>query len=252
MFRRDRGPGRSCPRSLPVASGRDRHPVPAHSSQRHDPHPDRGGGADPHPDSYQIAADLLAQIDVPIYYAVGNHDTAADIRNYMKMGPLEYLSDSLLTYRFDVKGQRFLVIDGRAPDEMDPQGLISDEQFAVIRDELENGAMPLTIFIHFPLFSMNVPWMDPAMLTSNGEELHKLLVSGRERINGVFFGHIHQHSQTFRDGLLYTSVASSFAQFSGWPSDEAFEFTAVTPPGYSFVQLVNQRMVVQQHTFERP
>lgn len=205
----------------------------------------------PHPDSYRIAADLLAQIDVPTYYAVGNHDTAAELREYMTMGPLEFLSESLLTYRFDVRGQRILVLDGRAPDEMDPQGLINDEQMAIVLDEVENGTKPLTLFTHFPLCSMNVPWMDPHMLTANGEELHQLLCQARERINGVFFGHIHQHSQTFRDGILYCSVASAFAQFSGWPNEDAPQFLA-TPPGYSFVQLVNNRTVVQQHTFARP
>ena len=206
---------------------------------------------DPDPTSYQQAADLLGKIDVPTYYVVGNHDTAAELKQYMTMGACEFLSDSLLTYRFEVKGRRFLVLDGRAPDEMDPRGLISDEQMRIVQDEIEQGTMPLTLFVHFPLVSLNIPWLEPEMMTENGEALHQVLKAGSARINGVFYGHIHQHSQVVRDGILYASAASTFSQFSGWPNELEASFLD-TPPGYSFVQILDDRLVIQPHVFARP
>ena len=206
---------------------------------------------DPHPMSYQAAADLLGQIEAPTYYVVGNHDTAGELKKYMKMGACEFLSDSLLTYRFDLKGNRFLVLDGRAPDEMDPMGLISPEQMAVVREEIETGTMPLTLFIHFPVQPIDIPWLEPDMLTQNGEDLHQLLVKAGGRVRGVFYGHIHQHSQIVRDGILYSSVASTFSQFSGWPNDYEPQFCD-TPPGYSFVRVLGNRVMVQPHVFARP
>ena len=206
---------------------------------------------EPHPDSYKTAAELLAKISVPTYYAVGNHDTAVELQQYMTFGAHELLSETLLSYRFDVKGQRFLVLDGRAPDERDPEGWISPEQMEIVQDEIDHGTMPLTLFIHFPLLTLNSPWLlHNRMLTTNGEALHQRLRVAGARLNGVFFGHIHQHSQVVRDGILYTSAASTFSQFSGWPGDEEPQFPA-SPPGYSFVQLLQDQMVIQPHSFAR-
>jgi 3',5'-cyclic-AMP phosphodiesterase len=45
---------------------------------------------DPDPLSYQVAAEVFAKLEVPIYYVTGNHDTSADIRRHLPMGPMQY------------------------------------------------------------------------------------------------------------------------------------------------------------------
>lgn len=204
---------------------------------------------DPHPDSNRLAADLLGQIEPPIYYTVGNHDTAAALRHY-PMGPKTDLHPTELVYRFEVKGERFLVLDGRAPDELDPHGLISDEQLEIVAAECGPDGPPLTIFLHFPLWPLNSPWFDENATVINGAELHSLFKKAGSRLRGVFHGHVHQPMQTVRDGILYTCVASAFAQFSAWPNLPEPTFPD-DPPGYSFVHLLPDQMIVHQHTFDR-
>lgn len=209
---------------------------------------------DPDPDSYRLAADLLAQINVPTYYVVGNHDTAVDIRNYMSMGTHQSLSDNpdLLTYAFDVNGVRFLTIDARAGDEIDPSGMLSDEQLAIVEREVTTGDSPLVVFMHYPALPINAPWMDRKMLILNGEKLHQALLPARDRLRGVFYGHIHQNMQVVRDGISYNSVASAFSQFTAWATDEMFGIDRDHLPGYAFVQLLPEQTIVHQHTFSRP
>ncbi len=209
---------------------------------------------DPDRDSYRLAADLLAKINVPVHYVVGNHDTAVDIRTHMTMGAHEPLSDNpeLLTYAFEVNGIRFLTIDARGDDDIDPNGRLSDEQLAIIRREATADGLPLVLFMHYPALPINAPWMDQNMLILNGEELHQLLLPARDRLLGVFYGHIHQHMQVVRDGISYTSVASAFSQFAAWPTDVITGFDAEHLPGYAFVQLLPEQTIVHQHTFPRP
>ncbi len=106
--------------------------------------------------------------------------------------------------------------------------------------------------MHYPIVPINSTWIDAYMNVINGEQLHKILVPARERIRGVFYGHIHQNLQVMRDGILYVGVASLFSQFSGWPNADVIGFDPLHPPGYNFVHLLPEQMVVHQHTFPRP
>ncbi|MEM9774391.1 MAG: metallophosphoesterase [Chloroflexota bacterium] len=205
---------------------------------------------DPDDQSYKLAAELFEQLSVPIYFVNGNHDSASDIRKFLKMGPKHDLMDDELVYRFEVKGNHFLVIDGRADDELDPHGMVSEAQLEVLRQECTPDGPPLTIFLHYPLWPINSTWFDTHMLVINAAELHDIFLQARNRLRGVFHGHIHQAMQTIKDGIVYTSAPSTFAQFAAWPGATEPAFVK-DPPGYGFVHLVNDQVIVHQHTFER-
>jgi 3',5'-cyclic-AMP phosphodiesterase len=86
----------------------------------------------------------------------------------------------------------------------------------------------------------------------NWEAVHEALRPAVKRLRGVFHGHIHQSMQTVRDGVGYTAVASSFAQFTAWPTDVQPHIDRAQPPGYNFVHLLPEQTIVRQGWFERP
>ncbi len=208
---------------------------------------------EPNPASYQFAAEVLSQINVPVYYVAGNHDTARDIHRYLLMGPKKDVCDDpdVLSYTFDVKGYRFLVLDARGPDEIDPHGLLSAAQLDLARREAQTEGPPLTVFIHYPVLPMDSTWMDAYMLVINGADLHEALLPARDRLRGVFYGHVHQNMQTLRDGILYAATASAFSQFTAWPNDVVTGFDPDHLPAYSFVHLMPEQTIIHQHTFQR-
>lgn len=208
----------------------------------------------PDPDSYKLAAETFAQLEMPIYYVTGNHDSTQDICHYLPMGEKETIvaSPNVLAYKFDVKGYRFLVLDARGPDEIDPHGLLSQEQLAFVQREAAVGSLPLVVFMHYPCHPMNSTWMDAYMLVINGPELHKALLPARDRLRGVFYGHVHQNMQIMRDGILYVSAASTFSQFSAWPGHASPGYDSEHAPGYNFVHLLPEQTIIHQHTFSRP
>jgi hypothetical protein len=170
------------------------------------------------------------------------------------MGPLTWLVDDpdVLCYRFEIKGCRFLVLDGRAPDHLDPHGLLSEEQLEIVRQEATPEGPPLTVFVHFPVWPLHSPWMDANMLILNGDRLHEALLPARKRLRGVFHGHVHQSMQTTRDGITYTAVPSTYSQFSAWPTDLHATLDPVYPPAFNVVTLLPQQTIVHQHVFARP
>ncbi|GJM42750.1 MAG: 3',5'-cyclic adenosine monophosphate phosphodiesterase CpdA [Ardenticatenaceae bacterium] len=204
--------------------------------------------------SYERAAEIFGQLNVPIYFSTGNHDRARDIRRYLEMGPRNDFSTNAddLSYAFEVKGYRFLVLDARGPDEIDPHGVLSDAQMEIVRAEAIGEGPPLTVFLHFPVLPLNSIWMDAYMLVINGEQLHQALLPAKDRLRGVFYGHIHHSMQTFRDGILYTAVPSLFSQFAAWPNDTIVRDDPDALPGFNFVHLLPDKTIVHQHTFPRP
>ncbi len=209
---------------------------------------------DPDPDSYRLAAATLADLNVPIYYVGGNHDRAGDIRSYLPMGPKTDVGSDpqRLTYTFEVKGYRFLVLDAKGSESIEPQGLLPESQLQLAAVEAQEDGPPLVVFIHFPVQPLNSAWMDDNMLIVNGQALHETLLPAKERLKGVFHGHVHQHMQTFRDGILYVSVASAFDQFYAWPDDITPSYDPDRDPGYSFVHLTPELTIIHPHTFPRP
>jgi Icc protein len=209
--------------------------------------------SDPDPRSYQLAAETLANLQAPIYYVNGNHDSVAGIRRYLPMGPKNDLDDhNLLSYAYEVRGYRFLVLDAKGPDEIDPQGRLPDSQLELLATEAQPDGPPLVVFMHFPTLKLNSIWMDTNMLIQNGEALHRLLFPARSRIRAVFYGHVHQPMQTVRDGILYVSGASAFSQFDAWPKATVVHPDIDHDPGYGFVHLLPGQTIVHQHTFPRP
>lgn len=208
---------------------------------------------DPDPAAYRLAREVLGRLEAPVYYVTGNHDTAVLIKKHLLLGPKQDLSadPNVLSYAFTVKGYRFVVLDMRGPDEIDPHGQLSPEQLAIAQQEAQPEGPPLTIFMHFPLHPLNSPWMDANMLVLGGEALHQALLPARERLRGVFYGHVHQSMQTWRDGILYTAVASTFAQFTAWPQDEDVTPDPAYPPAFNFVHLLPQQTIVHQHVIKR-
>lgn len=170
------------------------------------------------------------------------------------MGPKSELhgGDDRLVYAFEMKGFRFLVLDSKGFPESDPQGYLPEAQLIMLQKEIAAAGPPLVIFMHHPVLPMDSPWMDANMLIVNGEEIHKALRTAQDRVRAVFFGHIHQSIQTMRDGILYVAAASSFLQFSSWPTDETVHHLEDEQPGFNFVRLMPQQTMIRQHRFPQP
>lgn len=199
--------------------------------------------------SYRLAAELFARLTVPIYFVTGNHDRACYIKTLLPSGEYELLmeGDAALAYTFEVRGNRFITLDARGPDELDPHGLLPPEQMALLKRMLATAMVPVTVFIHFPPVPLDSPWLDRDMLLLNGDELHQLLAKAPRKLRGVFFGHIHRSTQIMRDGILYSSVGSTFCQFTSWPTDDRAGFESRCPAFFNLVTLSQTQTIIKEY-----
>ena len=85
-----------------------------------------------------------------------------------------------------------------------------------------------------------------------GPEFVEAIAPARDRIRGVFFGHVHRAYQLVHRGILYSSSPSSFGQFLTWPGQEAPEAALAEPAGFSLVTITDEQTTVRFHAIARP
>lgn len=205
--------------------------------------------ADPDQQSYTLAASLLSQLNVPLYLVNGNHDDASLLEEEFDWPTVQKLSSEHvgLAYEFAGSGERFVVLDARGPDGIDPAGLLPGWQLDALSELLElHVAAPFTLFVHFPALPLDCDWLDRRMLIQNGWELHQLLRHHAHHVRGVFFGHVHRGTQTTRDGVLYCSAPSAFAQFQNWPGDAQMFGSPSTHTFFNLVTIDVDQVVIRQ------
>ncbi len=207
---------------------------------------------DPEP-VYDGVKEVFSEIDVPIHYLAGNHDEAKGLQREM-MGRSEDAIQEYLHYDFTVKGVQFVCLDSNGPhDPEKPTGFVTPEQLDWL-DSIcaSDDEHPLVIAVHHNVIPVYVPWLDNWMRMENGEEFHEIVRQTRDRLCGVFYGHIHQNIQTLRDGVMYISAGSSWCQFDSHPdpSNERLIYNSHTLPSFNMVTITDTTTSVIRHSFE--
>ncbi len=195
-------------------------------------------------EDYQYAVQLLSRLNAPVYYMPGNHDRTDGMRQYLMPGHV-FPSDSQFYYAFEVNGVQIVMLDSHIPRT--GHGIISDEQFEWLAEICTpSDPRPLVVALHHHPIELGVPWFDTLALR-NGQTLHNRLSQVRDRLRGVFYGHIHQNTATMRDGISYFSCLSSWYQLRSWHGQKQPHKDPVQQPGFNVVTVTADDLIVQRY-----
>jgi predicted phosphodiesterase len=213
---------------------------------------------DPDPAAYALAAEVLADLPAPVYYATGNHDEVPMMRDALAFGPLEPLvaeSEDRLCYRIaGATGEKveFFVMDGRVPPVEGPHGHLSESQITAVLDRI-TGTKPVAIFVHYPLTPIGSKWIDEHLLVTNGPEFQKALAAkAGGQLRGIFSGHLHRAITLFRDGILNSGVSSPACEFTSGPDDTSCEYIAGGPIPFNHLTFTASATMVKSYTLPFP
>lgn len=209
---------------------------------------------DPVSDVYPPIKELFSTIDAPIHYLVGNHDDSQDLQRIL-MGCTDETIQPYLYGELSYKDTQIVYLDsnGEEHNPEHPSGFVNQEQLdwldAICTSDDER---PLIIAVHHNVLPASVPWLDEWMRIENSEALHEVIRQARDRLCGVFFGHIHQNIQVLRDGVLYVSAGSSWCQFTSYPdpSNTMYIRNAHTLPSFNIVTVTDTTTSIIRHSFE--
>lgn len=202
---------------------------------------------DPHETPYQLVKETFAPLSMPIYYLAGNHDhnDALQSRLIGREDIIPYLH-----YEFEVNGVQIVCVDSNGPAPI-PAGFVTDEQLTWLEGICSaDDDRPLIIATHHNPIPIGVTWLDNWMRMTNGLEFHEIVKKARNRLVGVFHGHIHQNVTVYREGILYSVASSSWYQMHGYPASNDVIADDIAKPGFSVVMVQRNQSYIRRYWFD--
>ncbi len=199
--------------------------------------------ADPQTENYRCALDILRQLQPRLIMLPGNHDSLDLMREILSDGERSLVMGD---DQISVEGYHLLSIDGSGADNpLAPT--LSDKQIERFADQVSRTRdEPILVAAHYPFIRTGVPWIDNQSRVQNGERIHDILARHRQRVLGVFFGHIHQAVNSVCDGITYTCCPSAWSNFAGYPGMGSAEADVGTPGGFNLVMIRENRSFIRR------
>lgn len=178
-------------------------------------------------ESYMLLREIMATIDLPVIYAIGNHDTREGF--YAGMGIETDAPDAPFYHDRIVEGVHVITLDSSTPNYIG--GTIEEEQFSWLSDVLDmHPEFPKLIVSHHPPALGDGPDLTHWRHIDYDHSVRLAQMLEGRNILGILSGHIHhdrvsnwygipvivgtgQHAATdiLRDDILRMVRGSSFA-----------------------------------------
>lgn len=200
---------------------------------------------------YETASAIFAQLRHPIHYLAGNSDLPEVLQSKL-MGSVEIVTP--FHYTFDAKGVQFAIVDSNG-GEAEPKpnqfaGSINNDQLEWLRSiSTADDKRPLVVATHHNPSLVGYPWLRDVSI-QNSDAFHAAILPARDRLRGVFFGHVHQNLDIYRDSVFYCSAPSAWFQLQGNPSVDNMKPDVGHQPGFNIVSIYFNQTVVRRYSFE--
>jgi len=196
--------------------------------------------------SYRLAREIMSKIDVPIVYALGNHDNRMAFRAEMlglaDGGGAPYCHDQLIA------GVHVIVLDSSVPGRI--SGAISPDQFAFLEQALTlRTDFPKLLVIHHPPALEDDP--EFRWESINPADTRRLADALRgHRVVGILSGHTHFDRVIHWNGVpvivgtgLHNGVDITYSDGMRIVDAAGYALCTLRPSGLSavFVQLERNR-----------
>ncbi len=161
-------------------------------------------GAEP---SYRILHDILAPLDIPTLFAVGNHDRRAALRTVFPDVPF---NDGFAQYAVELPDRRVIVLD--TLEEGQDGGAFCARRAEWLRTTLEAREDADTLIVlHHPPSCTGIDWMDIHPEDGWTERLARVIRDHRQVV-ALIAGHVHRPVAMAWQGRILTITTSTAPQ----------------------------------------
>ena len=196
-------------------------------------------------EEYAEIRKIFDTLNYPMHYIPGNHDKVSWLQSHFAGRKPEEITDNFDS-EFEFNGVQFILIDSHTPEEVGSSvGVISHEQLHWLENLLTaDDERPVVVAVHHHTLPLHAPWLDRIAMV-NGEDLHAVLLKGKDRLRGVFSGHIHETLITVRDGISYYTAQSGWYQTRTYFKQTEPASDMLHNPGFNLVTLTEKDTFVR-------
>jgi Icc protein len=174
---------------------------------------------------YERFREVIGALDVPVHCVPGNHDSPRIMAETLSAPPFHFCGTRAY-------GDWRLIMLNSAV-RWDDAGRLEATQLKILESTLTKhpDAHVLVGLHHHPL-PTGSHWLDGLGLRNSDEFLE--IIDRFPQVRGVAWGHVHQASETLRNGVLMLSTPSTGSQFL--PDSDVFMMDS-RPPAYRWINL---------------
>lgn len=185
---------------------------------------------------------VLASCEIPIYFALGNHDLRAPFLEVFR-GPFAQTdSNGYVQYAVDFGPMRMVVCDTL---EGENHGDYDEARAEWLRRTLdEEPDRPTAVILHHPPIPSGIRWMDPDPKSPWILRLEEVL-TGRKQVKVLMCGHIHRAFNGIFAGHMVTATPATSIQLTldltevDMEVPDGREILVEEPPGYALLMSHN-------------
>ncbi len=150
----------------------------------------------------------------PLYHLIGNHD----VKHLPLAEVLSELGYTTPYYSFDKGNWHFVFLFSEIPDQVVQKSIISEQQFAWLKDDLLHTSYPVVVFCHHSLADQDLagnPWFDgrPDACLVENRSLVRDLFNSCGRVRCVINGHLHWNRVDLHSRIPFITVQSATENF---------------------------------------
>lgn len=199
-------------------------------------------------DEYAAMTAIFADVQIPVFYGVGNHDRRAPFLAAVGGRGAETDENGFVQYAVDLGPLRLIVCD--TLDEGYDNGEFCELRAAWLAARLDEAPDQLTIVaLHHPPIPSGIQWMDPS---PDDPWIARLAgaVRGRSQVRGILCGHVHRSFQGMLAGQLVSAAPATSIQLTLdlTPVDprhpDGREILVEEPPGFGLVMVENGQVTI--------
>lgn len=195
------------------------------------------------PDEYELLAQTLEALEIPLFLIPGNHDNRDNLRDTLRSRYPYLPATGYLNYVVEEFPLRLIALDSTILGN--DAGELCEERLGWLKARLEEAPdKPTLIFMHHPPFRTWMPEMD-ALSCANGKDLRALLVDHAQVLR-VACGHVHRPIQVRWEHAI-GSVCPSTAHQLNLDFNETLTGYTLEPPGFQ-LHLLDPQDGIISHT----
>lgn len=198
------------------------------------------------PAEYAELKAILADAEIPIYFAVGNHDRREAFLDAFEGPGARRDENGLIQYAADFGELRMVVCD-TLEEGRDGSGF-SEDRAAWLAAALDaDPVTPTIVVLHHPPILSGVKWMDPDPTAPWIGHLAEAL-RGREQVRVVLCGHVHRAFHGLLAGQVVATAPATSIQVTlnlsaiDMERPDGREILVAEPPGYVLVMVDDGRV----------
>ena len=196
------------------------------------------------PGAYQRAATALAELTMPWYPLMGNHDVLGAFYDGFPATP--QAPDGCAYYKVDTSAGMFLMLD--TTSEGTHGGLLDDAQQAWLEDALVAATGDAFIFMHHPPLDCGLEGLDNIRLM-NADVLADVFARNPGKVRHMFFGHMHRPFHGAWRGVPFSSVKSTAHQTAPIFGAGVKLRSSSEMPGYAVAMITAESVAIHDISF---